>query len=99
MWSVDDVSDMCGETSEDVQRAVTSMNFYDGTSGELFNQRLMRGAEDEELQRFKKMAVYDSMDRQTAHQDGEGIFVKVRWVRVKKGTKTSPHMKCKLVAW
>ena len=90
---------MCGETSEDVPRAVTNMNFYDETSGELFNQRLMRGAEDEELQSFKKMAVYDHMDRQTAHQDGEGIFVKVRWVRVNKGTKTNPHMKCRLVAW
>ena len=32
------------------------------------------------------------------HQDGEGIFVKVRWVRVNKGTKTNPHMKCRLVA-
>ena len=86
---------MCGETSEDV----TNMNVYDETSGELFNQRLVRGAEDEELHRFKKMAVYDYMDRQTAHQDGEGIFVKVRWVRVNKGTKTNPHLKYRLVAW
>ena len=38
------------------------------------------------------------MDRQTARQDGEGIFVKVRWVRVNKGTKTNPHMKCRLAA-
>ena len=42
--------------------------------------------------------MYDYVDRQTAHQDGEGIFVKVRWVRVNKGTKTNPHMKCRLVA-
>ena len=44
------------------------------------------------------MGVYDYVDRQTAHQDGEGVFVKVRWVRVNKGTKTNPHMKCRLVA-
>ena len=49
VWSVSDVSDMCEETSEDVQRAVTDMNFYDETTGELFNQRLVREAEDEEL--------------------------------------------------
>ena len=36
---------MCSET-------VTDMNFYDETTGELFNQRLVREAEDEELQRF-----------------------------------------------
>ena len=98
VWSVSDVSDMCEETSEDVQRAVTDMNFYDETTGELFNQRLVREAEDEELLRFKKMGVYDYVGRQTAHQDGEGVFVKVRWVRVNKGTKTNPHMKCRLVA-
>ena len=57
VWSVNDVSDMCEETSEDVQRAVTDMNFYDETTGELFNQRLVREAEDEEPQRFKKMGV------------------------------------------
>ena len=96
--SVNDVSDMCEETSDDVQGAVTDMNFYDETTGELFNQRLVREVEDEELQRFKKMGVCDYVDRQTAHQDGEGIFVKDRWVRVNKGTKTNPHMKCRLVA-
>ena len=98
VWSVNDVSDMCEETSEDVQLSVTDMNFDDETTGELFNQRLVREAEDAELQRFKKMGVYDYVGRQTAHQDGEGIFVKVRWVRVNKGTKTNPHMKCRLVA-
>ena len=70
---------MCEDTSEDVQRAVTDMNFYDETTGELFNQRLVHEAEDEELQRFKKIGVFDYVDRQTAHQDGEGVFVKVRW--------------------
>ena len=96
--SVNDVSDMCEETSDDVQGAVTDMNFYDETTGELFNQRLVRDAEDEELQRFKKMGVCDYVDRQTAHQDGDCFFVKDRWVRVNKGTKTNPHMKCRLVA-
>ena len=52
---------------------------------------MVREAEDEEVQRFKKMGVYDYVDRQTAHQDGEVIFVKVKWVRVSKGTKTNPH--------
>ena len=94
VWSVNDVSDMCEETSKDVQRAVTDMNFYDETTGELFFQRLVREAEDEELQRFK--GVYDYVVRQTAHQDGEGVFVKVRWVR-EQGYE-DPHMKCRLIA-
>ena len=94
VWSVNDVSDMCEETSKDVQRAVTDMNFYDETTGELFNQRLVREAEDEELQRFK--GVYDYVVRQTAHQNGEGVFVKVGWVR-EQGYE-DPHMKCRLVA-
>ena len=47
--------------------------------------------------RDSKRWVYDHVDRQTAHQD-EGIFVKVRWVRVNRCTKTNPHMKCRLVA-
>ena len=50
---------MCEKTSENVQRAVTDMSFYGETTGELFNQRLVREAEDEEVQRFKKMGVYD----------------------------------------
>ena len=90
VWSVNDVSDMCKDTSEDVQRAVTDMKFYDETTSELFNQRLVREAEEEELQIFKNMGAHDYVDRPTTHQDGEGIFVKVRWVRVNQGTKTKP---------
>ena len=50
---------MCEEMSEDAQRAVTDMNFYDETTCALFDQRLVREAEDEELHRFKKMGVYE----------------------------------------
>ena len=53
VWSVNDVAHI-EETSEDVQRAVTDMNFYDETTGELFNKRLVRPAGGGELQRFKK---------------------------------------------
>ena len=97
-WSVCNVSDMCDAEPLDVQRAVTDMTYYDETTGEAFDPRLVRLAEEEELSRFAKMSVYKYADRATAMSDPEGIFVKVRWVRVNKGTKDKPQMKCRLVA-
>ena len=87
-----------GHVRRDVRGCPASRHRYDETAGELFNQRLVREVENKELQRFKKMGVYDYVDRQTAHQDSERIFVTVRRVRVNKGTKTNPQMKCRLVA-
>ena len=44
------------------------------------------------------MGVYDYVDSETAQQDNERVFVKVKWVRVNKEPKTTPQMKCGLVA-
>ena len=61
IWSVNDVSDMCEGTPEDVQRTVTDMKFYDETTGEQLDQRQ---AKNQEPQRFKHMGVYDHVARQ-----------------------------------
>ena len=84
-WKVDDFSDTCEVTPEGAQHASTVMNFYAGTTGELFHQRLVRRAV-EALHRFNKIGVNDHVDQKTnPATDKEGIFGKVRWVRVNRG--------------
>lgn len=97
-WNIQSVSDMCEGEPGVVRQAVTDMAYYDENTGEVFDQRLVREAEAEELKRFEKMGVYTYADRETALHDPEGIFVKVKWVRVNKGSKSKPKMKCRLVA-
>ena len=97
-WCLGSVSDMCERDPPDVKQVVTDMAFYDETAGEALDQRLVREAETEELSRFSKMGVYEHVDRQEAMRDPDGIFVNVKWVRVNKGTKQKPQIKCRLVA-
>ena len=58
----------------------------------------MVAAEKEEMSRFEKMQVYRYENRQETEMDDEGKFVKVKWVRVNKGCKTNPKIRCRLVA-
>ena len=44
------------------------------------------------------MQVYTYVNRQEAEMDDEGKFVKVKWVRVNKGCKMNPKIRCRLVA-
>ena len=97
-WCVGSLSTMCENDPADVIHVVTDMSYFDERTGEQFDQRLVRAAEAEELARFNKMDVYGYADRDAAMSDSEGVFVKVRWVRVSKGTKSNPVMKCRLVA-
>lgn len=46
-----------------------------------------------ELERFRKY-----LDSKDAMEDGEGNTVKVKWVRVHKGTRENPDVRCRLVA-
>ena len=47
---------------------------------------------------FSKMGVYEYVDRGVALRDEEGLFVNVKWVRVNKGTRAEPKVRCRLVA-
>ena len=58
----------------------------------------MVAAEKEEMSRFKTMQVYTYVNRQEAEMYDEGKFVKVKWVRVNKGCKMNPKIRCRLVA-
>ena len=44
------------------------------------------------------MGVHSYVDRDQAYQDPSGIFVKVKLVRVNKGTTEHPKIRCRLVA-
>ena len=49
------------------------------------------------MQRFKEMNVYKHVTREEARRSG-GKFVNVKWVRINKGTKQDPQVRCRLVA-
>ena len=97
-WPLHSVSDMCEAECAILKHAVVDMTYHDENTGEVLDQRLVREGEEEELSRFKKMGVYGYVDRQDAVNDPEGVFVNVKWVRVNKGTKQRPQIKCRLVA-
>ena len=97
-WGIHGVSTMCDDDSLDMKRALADMTYCDENTGEVLDQRLVRLGEAEELRRFEKMGVYGYANRQTAVEDPEGVFVNVKWVRVNKGTRQQPQIKCRLVA-
>ena len=97
-WRLGDVSNMCEDDPDILKHAVADMTYYDENTGEILDQRLVRIGEAEELHRFAKMDVYGYADRQSAINDPEGVFVNVKWVRVNKGTRHEPQVKCRLVA-
>ena len=50
------------------------------------------------MKRFKAQRVYGYCSRQDAKNDQDGKFVKVKWVRINKGSKLHPNVRCRLVA-
>ena len=93
-WEVSQVSDMCMAVDPELQRQVVSMTYYDENTWEPLDPREVDQGEQEEMNRFKKMGVYTYENRQVAANDPEGKFVKVKWVRTKKGG----GVRCRLVA-
>ena len=89
---------MCDELPPLVRQAVADMSYYDEHLGARLNQKLVQTGEAVELERFAKMGVYGYAERTTAMSDPEGVFVKVKWVRINKGTQQDPQIKCRLVA-
>ena len=48
----------------------------------------MEKGEKDEFERFCKMGVYEYVSRAEAEKDETGKFVKVKWVRTKKGGRS-----------
>ena len=97
-WGLHSISDMCDSELDVARQALADMTYFDENTGERLDPRLVAEGEAEELRRFAKMGVYDYADRAVAQSDPEGIFVNVKWVRVNKGTRDNPQIKCRLVA-
>lgn len=72
--------------------------YFDENTWEALNPRLVGEAEKEEMSRLRKMQVYSYRPRWEALQDKGGKFVKVKWVRINKGSPEKPNIRCRLVA-
>jgi len=72
--------------------------YFDENSWEALDPGLVRQGEADEMDRFKKQGVYEYRSRAEAQADKEGNFVKVKWVRINKGTREKQRVRCRLVA-
>ena len=100
-WNIGEVgvvSDMTEQDDPAVQQIVTDMQYFDENTWEELDPKLVEEGEKAELQRFHDMNVYEYVSRDQAIHDEGGKFVKVKWVRVNKGTSRDPVVKCRLVA-
>ena len=97
-WDLMEVCDMCMPENEDLRRSVTDMKYFDENTWEELDPERVAEGERAELERFKKMGVYDYETRAVAMNDELGKFVKVKWVRTNKGTAMNPEVRCRLVA-
>ena len=86
--------------SEDEQRLrdlYSGVEFYDDVSGEYLDKDLVMKARQLEMAYFKKMRVYDKVDRSEAKANGAKVIT-VRWLDINKGDKMSPNYRSRLVA-
>ena len=97
-WTLDAVSDMCMPEDPFMRQINTDFMYYDENTWEPLDTKMVIEAEKAELKRFQDMGVYEYISRAEAMNDPEGKFVKVKWVRINKGTANKPEIKCRLVA-
>ena len=91
-------SDMCTPEDQDLQRYMVDYAYYDENTWEELDPKGVEAGERDELERFHKMGVYTYVSRQQAQEDPNDKFVKVKWVRVNKGSREKPNIRCRLVA-
>ena len=96
-WDLMEVCDMCMPDNEDLRRSGTDMKYFDENTWEELDPERVAEGERAELERFKKVGVYDYETRAVAMNDELGKFV-VKWVRTNKGTAMDPEVRCRLVA-
>ena len=71
-WSVNDVSDRCEETPEDVLQTVTDMHFHDETTGELSITDWCAKLKTKICVDSRKLGAYDYVVRKASQQHQEG---------------------------
>ena len=84
-WDLNSAEDMCAKEDPELQRRAADYAYYDENSWEELDPKHLQKGELEEYNRFCKMGVYEHVSREQAEKDNTGKFVKVKWVRVKKG--------------
>ena len=93
-WEVNNTEDMCEKDNPELQRMAADYAYFDENSWEELDPKQVLKGEREEYERFCKMGVYEYANRTQAENDDSGKFVKVKWVRTKKGD----GVRCRLVA-
>ena len=93
-WHLHNVEDMCEKEDPELQRKIADYSYFDENTWEELDPKLVAKGEQEEYERFCKMGVYEYASREEAENDSMGKFVKVKWVRTKKGE----GVRCRLVA-
>ena len=93
-WSLHNVEDMCEKEDPELQRKIADYSYFDENTWEELDPKLVAKGEQDEYERFCKMGVYEYASREEAENDTMGKFVKVKWVRTKKGE----GVRCRLVA-
>ena len=69
--------------------------YYDDITGEPLDEEAVRIAEEEEIEFMRKSRLYTKVLRSSI--EGQKV-IPIRWVRVNKGTKEKPNVRCRVVA-
>ena len=93
-WNLNTIEDMCEKENPDLLRRAADYAYFDENTWEELDPKQVQKGEQEEYDRFCKMGVYEYVSREQAENDEDGKFVKVKWVRIKKGG----GVRCRLVA-
>ena len=94
-WEVLNLDDMC--EAEDFGTTNYDQQYYDEGTWDPLDPALVEVGEKDEMDRFARMNVYQYVSRDQAIEDREGKFIKVKWVRINKGTSQNPRVRCRLV--
>ena len=92
--NLDYVEDMCEDEAAELKQTMADYAYYDENTWEELDPKQVEKGEKDEFERFCKMGVYVYVSRAEAEKDETGEFVKVNWVRTKKGD----GVPCRLVA-
>jgi hypothetical protein len=97
-WEIHEVCDMTEPENQEIKQMTVDMQYFDENTWEPLDPKAVEQGEKEELARFRTMGVYEYVSLDKATNDPEGKFVKVKWVRINKGSREHPQVKCRLVA-
>ena len=84
-WNLACVEDTCEDEATELKQTTADYVYCDENTWEELDPKQVEKGETDESERFCKMGVYEYVRRAEAEKDETGTFVKVKWVRTKKG--------------